>query len=230
MTELLLIDDDESLTELLGAYLEKQGYTTQIARNGREGLRALFTHHPDLVLLDVTMPFRDGWDILGRIREVSDLPVIMLTARDDEPDILRGFSLGADDYVTKPFSFAQLDARIKAVLGRAGRPDNHQDVLEHNDIRVDQRTRQVWRGESQIRLTPTEFRLLVALMRNHGKVISSEDLVREVWGPQYTGEIGHVRRYVWHLRQKLEPDPEHPLYIHNERGYGYRFVTVEDSA
>lgn len=223
MTELLLIDDDESLTELLGSYLEKQGYSVRVARNGREGMRALFNHHPDLVLLDVTMPLRDGWDILGRIREVSDIPVIMLTARDDEPDILRGFSLGADDYVTKPFSFAQLGARIKAVLARAGHQENHQNVLQQGSMRVDLRTRQVFRDQTQIRLTPTEFRLLVALMRHAGEVISPHELVQDAWGPQYAGEVGHVRRYIWHLRQKVEPDPENPRFIHNERGFGYRF-------
>ncbi|MDD5468629.1 MAG: response regulator transcription factor [Anaerolineales bacterium] len=228
MTELLLIDDDEGLTELLGTYFEKQGYSVRIARNGGEGLRAMFTHHPALVVLDVTMPLRDGWEILSRIREMSDLPVIMLTARDEEPNVLRGFSLGADDYVTKPFSFAQLEARIKAVLARSGRNEDQPEVLRIGEMRVDLRTRQVQRGETQIQLTPTEFRLLVTLMHHAGEVVSPDELVKEVWGPQYKEEVGYVRRYIWHLRQKIEPDAENPRFVHNERGFGYRFQELEE--
>ena len=224
MPELLIIDDDQNLTELLGAYLENQGYAIKVANDGREGIRTLFNHQPDLVILDVTMPLKDGWETLQGIREVSGLPVIMLTARDDEPDVLRGFSLGADDYVTKPFSFAQLAARIQAVLSRGTHQvqetENH---LEQGNLRVDLRTRHFWRGDERIGLTPTEFKLLVILMQRTGNVVSPEELVREVWGPQYAGEVGHVRRYIWHLRQKIEPDPENPQYLHNERGYGYRF-------
>jgi len=224
MPELLIIDDDLNLTDLLGAYLENQGYVVRVAINGKEGIRTLFNHQPDLVILDVTMPLKDGWETLQGIREVSGLPVIMLTARDDEPDVLRGFSLGADDYVTKPFSFAQLAARIQAVLSRGTHQVPETEThLEQGNLRVDLRTRQFWRGDERIGLTPTEFKLLVILMQQTGNVVSPEELVREVWGPQYAGEVGHVRRYIWHLRQKIEPDPENPQYLHNERGFGYRF-------
>ena len=224
MPELLLIDDDESLTELLGSYLSNQGFVIKVAKDGNEGLRFLFNYQPDLVILDVTMPKRDGWETLKRIREVSDLPVIMLTARDDEQDILRGFSMGSDDYVTKPFSFAQLSARISAVLSRLDRQDKGgQNYIQVGDLRVDLHTKQVWRGEERIALTPTELKLLTVLMKRAGEVVSSEDLVRDVWGPQYAGEVGHVRRYIWHLRNKIEPDPENPRYVYNERGFGYRF-------
>ena len=223
MPEILLIDDDENLTELLGEYLAGQGFAARAAGDGREGLRALFERKPDLIALDVTMPNKDGWETLSRIREVSDAPVVMLTARGEEADVLRGFSLGADDYVTKPFSFAQLAARIKAVLARGGRGGPNEGRLVGGDLKVDLSARRVTRGGEPITLTPTEFKLLTALMRRAGEVVSPDELVREVWGPQYANEIGHVRRYVWHLRQKIEPDPEHPRYIHNERGYGYRF-------
>ena len=224
MPELLIIDDDQNLTELLGAYLENQGYAIKVANDGQEGIRTLFNHQPDLVILDVTMPLKDGWETLQGIREVSGLPVIMLTARDDEPDVLRGFSLGADDYVTKPFSFAQLAARIQAVLSRGTHQlQDTETHLEQGNLRVDLRTRHFWRGDERIGLTPTEFKLLVILMQRTGNVVSPEELVREVWGPQYAGEVGHVRRYIWHLRQKIEPDPENPQYLHNERGFGYRF-------
>jgi len=231
MSELLIIDDDESLTELLGAFLANQGYMIKIARDGKEGLRKLFNHTPDLVILDVTMPQRDGWGTLERIREVSDLPVVMLTARDEESEVLRGFSLGADDYVTKPFSFAQLAARIRAVLARSKpQVSDSESYIEEGDLKIDLRTRQLWRGDQQIALTPTEFKLLVTLMRRAGEVVSPEELVREVWGPQYAGEISHVRRYIWHLRKKIEPDPDKPSYIHNERGFGYIFEVGGDFA
>lgn len=223
MPEILLIDDDENLTELLGEYLAGQGYAARVAGDGREGLRAVFERKPDLIALDVTMPNKDGWETLARIREVSDAPVIMLTARGDEPDVLRGFSLGADDYVTKPFSFAQLLARIRAVLARAGKADAGEMRLRGGDLEADLTTKRVTRNGEPIALTPTEFKLLTALMQRMGEVVSPEELVREVWGPQYADEIGHVRRYVWHLRQKIEADPEHPRYIHNDRGFGYRF-------
>ncbi|RMF41348.1 MAG: DNA-binding response regulator [Anaerolineae bacterium] len=228
MTTLLLIDDDSNLVALLGTYLENQGYQVRSASNGREGLRALFRQPPDLVILDVTMPEKDGWETLERIREVSDIPVIMLTARGEESDILRGFSLGADDYVTKPFSFAQLAARVGAVLGRAKNRESTQPrQLQAGDLRVDLSTHKVYRGPTLISLTPTEYKLLVALMKRNGTTVSPEDLVREVWGPQYANEVGHVRRYIWHLRKKIEPDPENPIYIHNDRGYGYRFQVGE---
>jgi two-component system KDP operon response regulator KdpE len=224
MNKILLIDDDQSLSELLAAYLTNQGYHVLTEGGGRSGLKTLFQNSPDLVVLDVTMPLRDGWETLERIREVSELPVIMLTARDEEADVLRGFSLGADDYVTKPFSFAQLTARVQAVLTRAKLTSSAgPDELIQGDLTVNLRTDYVWRGDERVNLTPTEFKLLVALMLRKGEVVSPEELVREVWGPQYAGEVGHVRRYVYHLRKKIESDPENPHYIHNERGFGYRF-------
>lgn len=223
MSSILLIDDDISLTDLLAEYLREQGHAVQVAGDGQKGLRTFFEQKPDLVILDVTMPKMDGWETLKRIREMSRAPVIMLTARDEEPNVLRGFSLGADDYVTKPFSFAQLGARVKAVLGRAGEASPSTEQLEAGGLKVDFASRRVTRDGKLIQLTPTEFKLLTTLMRRSGEVISAEELVREVWGPQYANEIGFVRRYVWHLRQKVEIDPENPQYIFNERGYGYRF-------
>jgi len=225
MSSILLIDDDRNLSDLLGEYLRERGYLVHTVHDGQKGLRAFFDHKPDLVILDVTMPVKDGWETLKRIREMSQSPVIMLTARSDESDVLRGFSLGADDYVSKPFSFAQLEARVKAVLARSGETTTSTDQLELGGLKVDLATKRVTRDGEPVALTPTEFKLLTILMRHPGEVISAEDLVREVWGPQYANEIGFVRRYVWHLRQKVEVDPENPRYIHNERGFGYRFET-----
>ncbi len=227
MPSILLIDDDANLSNLLAEYLRNQGHIVHSASDGQKGLHTFFDQKPDLIVLDVTMPVKDGWETLKRIREMSQTPVIMLTARSDESDILRGFSLGVDDYVSKPFSFAQLGARVRAVLTRSGESISPAERLEAGTLNVDLSTRRVIRDGELVPLTPTEFKLLVALMRHPGEVISAEDLVREVWGPQYANEIGFVRRYIWHLRQKVEMDPESPKFIHNERGFGYRFEAME---
>lgn len=223
MASILLIDDDNNLSTLLAEFLRGQGHLVHICPNGQKGLHEFFEQKPDLVILDVTMPIKDGWETLKRIRELSQTPVIMLTARSDESDILRGFSLGADDYVSKPFSFAQFGARVHALLIRSNTSSSVAEQLDFGSLHVDLATRHVTRDGQAILLTPTEMKLLVTLMHHPGQVISAEDLVREVWGQQYKEEIGFVRRYIWHLRQKLEVDPENPHYIHNERGFGYRF-------
>jgi two-component system KDP operon response regulator KdpE len=227
MPNILLIDDDQVLCKLLSGYLENSGYHVRIAHNGQLGMREIFAKHPDLVLLDVAMPRKDGWQTLKSIRELTDLPVIMLTARDNEPDILRGFSLGTDDYITKPFSFAELVARIQAVLNRSNTGSTGERFSD-GDLNLDINTRRVTRDGQIIKLTPTEFNLLAVLMRQTGEILSPEELVRKVWGVQYAEEVGHVRRYIWHLRQKIERDPENPQYIHNERGFGY-YVKVNDA-
>ena len=226
MSSILIIDDDANLSSLLVEYFRDQGFTIHTAADGQKGLRSFFDNKPDLILIDVTMPVKDGWETLTRIREMSQTPVIMLTARSEESEILRAFSLGADDYVSKPFSFAQLSARIKAVLTRGNSLITKHEQLESGDLKVDLSSKRVTRDGVQLALTPTEFKLLLSLMRHPGEVISAETLVREVWGPQYKEEIGFVRRYIWHLRQKVEIDPENPEYIFNERGYGYRFRTI----
>lgn len=231
MAKLVLIDDDKNLIELLASYLEKNGHDVFVAEDGKKGLKEVYKQQPNLVILDVTMPIKDGWETLEDIRGFSDVPVIMLTSRSEEQDILRGFSQGADDYVTKPFSFAQLGARIQAVLTRSGLNGNAmEETIQIGDIKVDFRTRQVTRGKEAIPLTPTEMKLLTALMRRVGEVVSPEELVKEVWGPQYADEVGHVRRYIWHLRKKIEPDPDHPKYIHNERGFGYLFNPTPENS
>lgn len=230
MATLLLIDDDLSLTELLADYLGGQGHVVHVAHNGNEGLRSFYAVQPDLVVLDVTMPQRDGWQTLERIRELTRTPVVMLTARNEEANVLRGFKLGVDDYVTKPFSFAELAARVQSVLSRVVKRGSKASligeaatILRQGDLVVDLAAKRVWRDEELIHLTPTEFKLLVTLMENAGEVLLPQDLVRAVWGEQYASDVGYVRRYIWHLRKKLEHDPSRPQYIHNEHGFGYRF-------
>ncbi|MEI2609598.1 MAG: response regulator transcription factor [Candidatus Promineifilaceae bacterium] len=231
MAKLLLIDDDLSLTELLADYLTGQGHEVHVSHDGDEGLRHFYTVQPELVVLDVTMPERDGWQTLARIREMATTPVIILTARNEEANVLQGFNLGADDYVTKPFSFAELAARVGSVLSRVHGPVAHdaaaaKSVLRQGDLVVDMVAKRVWRDGELIPLTPTEFKLLTTLMQHAGEVLLPQELVREVWGEQYLSDVGYVRRYIWHLRKKIERDPSQPCYIHNEHGYGYRFFVV----
>jgi DNA-binding response OmpR family regulator len=224
MSRILIVDDDRSLLELLTDYLGRLGHEIRGVPDGQQALAALDDPPPELVLLDVTMPGLDGWQVLARIRAASQVPVILLTARGDEPEVLRGFAGGADDYVTKPFSFAQLAARIKAVLERVSL-DRHEeaDVLRGADLVVDVDRHRVLRGGEPVDLTPTEFRILVTLLRQPGHVISARQIVSAVWGAEYAEETGYIRRYVWHLRRKLERDPRDPRYILNERSVGYVF-------
>lgn len=221
----LLIDDDPTLLQLLGQYLEQVGYRVSTASDGPTGLRILYAEHPHLVVLDVMIPALDGWQVCERIREMSDVPIIMLTARGEERDTLKGFSLGVDDYVTKPFSFAELAARISAVLTRAQQTgtDRQAHRIQVGDLLVDLDTHRVSRAGRQIPLTPTEFRLLRCFVENAGRVLSPVFLLEQVWGAEYSDAVGYIRRYVWFLRQKIEPDPSNPTYILTEREFGYRF-------
>ena len=227
MSQILLIDDDPSLHRLLGQYLEDVGLTMLHAESGHAGLKLLFVHRPDLILLDVMMPRMDGWETCRRVRELTDVPIIFLTAKVDEPDRLQGFRLGADDYVAKPFSFPELVARIQAVLyrvsqGAISHPSG--DVLTCGPFQLDQAHHLVTRIGQPIDLTPTEYLLLEVLMTHPGAVFSQEQLVTAVWGPEYANDTGYIRRYVWHLRQKIEPDPNEPQHLLTERGFGYRLV------
>ena len=222
--KILVIDDDATLTDLLGQSLSKAGYTVLSANNGTEGLQALYRQNVDLVILDVMMPRMDGWQTCARIREVSDVPVIMLTAKDEEADKLKGFQYGVDDYVTKPFSFGELTARVKAVLLRTRKapPAEEMRVYAFGELVIDAERHQVTLHDQSISLTPTEFRLLLALAEARGRTLSHEELLSRVWGPEYVGETGYVKRYIWYLRRKLEDDPTEPRYIITERGFGYR--------
>jgi two-component system, OmpR family, KDP operon response regulator KdpE len=224
MSTILVIDDDRSLCELLTDYLGRLGHEVISASDGQAGLVVLRETSPDIVILDVTMPGLNGWQTLARIRAESAASVIMLTARGEESEVLRGFAGGADDYVTKPFSFAQLGARIKAVLDRTS-PERGEvaAILRGADLVVDLDRHRVTRQGEPIDLTPTEFRILATLMRQPGHVLSPRQIVTAVWGAEYVEETGYIRRYVWHLRQKLERDPRDPRYVINERSVGYVF-------
>ena len=221
---ILIVDDDLTLIELLSQCLEKTGYKVLSATNGIDGLQMVYKNKVDLIILDVMMPRMDGWETCSRIREISDVPIIMLTAKDQEADALKGFQCGVDDYVTKPFSFAELTARVKVVLQRARKapPDKQRRVYAFDELVVDADNSQVTVRGKPVSLTPTEFQLLLNLAENAGRILSHEQLLSQVWGPEYVGETGYVKRYVWYLRQKIEDDPSNPQYILTERGFGYR--------
>lgn len=219
----LVIDDDATLLELLSGHLEHAGYRVLTAAGGLDGLRLLNETSPDLVVLDVMMPGMDGWEVCRQIRLRSGIPVILLTAKSGEMDKLRGFGLGGDDFVTKPFSFAVLTARIGAVLARAAVPRASSPRIVRGDLAIDLDRREITRAGDRIDLTPTEFRLLETLVREAGRTLSTDQLVEHVWGDRYAGETEHVKHYVWSLRRKLERDPGDPQHVLTVRGFGYRF-------
>jgi two-component system KDP operon response regulator KdpE len=196
------------------------------ASNGREAVESVRSKLPDLVILDVLMPEMDGFAALKLIREVSNVPVIMLTVRNEEDTKVRGLRLGADDYVTKPFSQRELQSRIQAVLRRAETPPflPKTEIVVDERLRIDFSRNEVQAGDQIVQLTPTEYRLLYHLVSNPGRVLTYENLLAKVWGYEYREESHYVRLYVNYLRQKIEADPANPKYILTERGLGYRFT------
>ncbi len=227
MKKILIVDDDPDIVRLLATALREAGYSPLTAASAIEGLRALFNERPNLILLDIMLPGMDGWEMAARVRELSDVPLIMVTAKDSEVDKLRGFNLGIDDYVTKPFSLMELNARIEAVLNRAekARQSSTQRHYVFGELVIDLDRRQVTRGDQQIDLTPTEFRLLQCLVENANTAVSEARLRETVWGALRGIDSGYVRRYIWFLRRKLESDPAHPQLIRTVRNYGYRLET-----
>lgn len=220
---ILIIDDDTTLLELLSSHLATAGYHSLVANDGLSGLRLAAEAQPDLVVLDVMMPVMDGWEVCRRLREQSSEPIIMLTAKGEEFDKLRGFRLGVDDYVTKPFSFAELTARVGAVLARAAHAPASTHLVTSGDVTIDFDQRRVIIAGRMIDLTPTEYHLLEILARHANRTVPTERLLVDVWGSAYAGEVEHVKHYIWALRKKIEADPGDPKHLMTERGFGYRF-------
>jgi len=224
MATLLVIDDDREFVELLRKRLEGAGYRLLIALDGETGLRMLETERPDLVILDIMMPGMDGWEVCRRIRQISTVPILMLTAKGMTTDVVYGLELGADDYVTKPFQADVLLARIRALLRRASaRALPEQGVYRCGEIVLDLDQHTVTVAGRPVSLTPLEFRLLSVMMRNPGRLLPHRYLLTQVWGPEYAEDIDNLKLYIHYLRQKIEPDPRHPRYILTEWGIGYRF-------
>jgi len=228
----LVVDDEPRMTRFIRLNLEHDGFLVSEAANGTQALSQLRDQLPDLVLLDVLMPDIDGFETLSLIREISSVPVIMLTARGDEDDRVRGLELGADDYVTKPFSPRELVSRVRAVLRRTEipGPTPHAPIEVDDRLRIDFDRREVWVEGRLVKLRPTEFKLLYHLVQNAGWVVPHEQLLAKVWGYEYRDETHYLRLYINYLRQKLEKDPSDPQYILTERGVGYRFVDYRRAA
>ncbi|MBE9502263.1 MAG: response regulator transcription factor [Chloroflexi bacterium] len=223
--KILMIDDDTELLGLAQTWLQNAGYEPIIAEDGIEGLRQVYSDRPNLVLVDICMARMDGWEVCRRIREMCDMPIIIVSVNGEKADLLRGFNLGVDDYITKPFNFPELIARVQAVLRRVG-ADWQQDsnnTFHNEEIDIDWRSRQVWVRGQKVALSPTEFRLLSCLIENRGWIVTHEELLRKVWGPNYFGDRTYVKLYVRYLRQKIEREPSNPRWILTERGVGYRF-------
>ena len=224
---ILLVDDEPAIVETVRAYLEAEGYAVQTASNGPEALKLAHNFHPDVVVLDLMLPGLDGLEVLRRLRQVSDVYVLLLTAKTHETDKVVGLTLGADDYVTKPFSPRELVARVKALLRRGRRSDASDTALVFRRLRLDPQARRVWKDATQVELTPLEFDLLYALARYRGRVLSREQLIEQVWGYDYYGEDRVVDVHLGRIRKKIEDNVATPRLIVTVRGAGYRF---EDEA
>ena len=222
----LVVDDEERMVRFIRLNLEHDGFQVSEAFNGKQAVQRLRDVNPDLILLDVMMPDLDGFEVLEMVREISNVPVIMLTAKGEEDDRVRGLEKGADDYVTKPFSPRELVSRVRAVLRRTeGATGSMHGLIEVDErLKIDFDRREVWLEGKIVKLRPTEYRLLFHLVQNAGWVVSHDQLLAKVWGYEYRDEPHYVRLYINYLRQKLEKDAANPKYILTERGVGYRFV------
>ncbi len=225
-SKILVVDDEKGLVRIIRLNLEHDGFEVVEANNGAQAMDKLRATLPDLVLLDVMMPDLDGFTVLKMIREVGSTPVIMLTAKGEENDKVRGLEMGADDYVTKPFSPRELTSRIRAVLRRGSFADQEEKgkIIVDDRLTIDFDRHEVWVEGELVQLRPTEYRLLYHLVQNAGWVLTHDQILSKVWGYEYENEPHYVRLYINYLRKKLEKDPANPRYIRTERGVGYRFV------
>lgn len=221
---ILLIEDEPQMQRFLRIVLQGQGYCFIEAQTGQEGLAQAATRSPDIILLDLGLPDIDGLEVTRRLREWSDIPIIVLSAREQEQDKIKALDAGADDYLTKPFGAGELLARIRVairhkVMRQAGQGE---PVFILDNLRVDMSQRQVFLNEQEVHLTPIEYKLLTVLIQNAGKVVTHNQLLKEVWGPSYSKETQYLRVYMTQLRHKLELDPARPRFLINEPGIGYR--------
>jgi len=224
--KLLIIEDDTNLLKALELYFSRAGYQVMVAENGLEGLQTLFKERPDVVILDIAMPKMDGWEACRRIRQLSDVPIVILSARVQEAERVRGLKLGADDYVIKPFSLKELEARLEAVMRRAqaAAPRKGGILFANQELVIDADRLMVTRDGQHVKLTPTEIRLLFLLAENVNRVLTHRQILQKIWGAESTEGLDYVKLFVYRLRRKIEPDPKHPKYILSERGIGYRFM------
>jgi two-component system, OmpR family, KDP operon response regulator KdpE len=220
----LLIEDEPQMRRFLRTALESNDYRLVEAGTAREGLAHAAARNPDLILLDLGLPDRDGLEVARELREWTGTPIIVISARGQEADKVKALDLGADDYLTKPFGVEELLARIRVSLRHAARPPGAvpEPIFESGELRVDLPNRRVWRAGKEVHLTPTEYKLLVTLVRHAGKVLTHRMLLKDVWGPNYVNQAHYVRVYLAQLRQKIEADPARPRLLLTEPGVGYR--------
>jgi DNA-binding response OmpR family regulator len=224
MPTILLVEDEPTLSETLRYNLEREGYAVLVAGDGVRGLELARREQPDLLILDIMLPRLDGFSVCRILRQESDVPILMLTARQDEVDRIAGLELGADDYVAKPFSLGELLARVRAIMRRSDRqPVASREVLDAGGLRVDTGSRRAWREGAELTLSQKEFDLLTCLIRNRGMALSRDVLLERVWGYDFLGDSRTVDVHIRWLREKVESDPGHPVYIQTVRGVGYRF-------
>jgi two-component system KDP operon response regulator KdpE len=220
----LIVDDEVQIRRLLRVVLEAENYQVYEAETGQRGLIEIASRRPDVILLDLGLPDLEGIEVLKRLREWSEAPVLVLSVRDDEQGKVAALDAGADDYVTKPFSSAELLARLRAAQ-RKTRPEEESSIFSHGDLTVDLTARMVRRGDREIKLSATEYALLRLFVKHAGRVLTHRQILREIWGPKSEEHRQYLRVYVTHLRQKIEPDPTKPSLIKTESGIGYRFGT-----
>ena len=232
MTTVLLIDDEKMITDPLQRALQRAGYDVLVAYNGRSGLNAALTADPDVVVLDILMPEMDGWDVCRALRRESAVPILMLTALGDEVDRILGLEIGADDYLTKPFSTRELIARLRALLRRVDldrQPETAVDELTAGSLRLELNTRRVFTGDTELHLRQKEFELLSLLLSRAGEVITRAEFFDLVWGTDWLGDTRTLDVHIRWLREKIEADPSQPRLIQTVRGVGYRFAGDADA-
>jgi DNA-binding response OmpR family regulator len=231
-TKILVVDDEQLYRHLIKVNLESEGYEVNVAKDGEEALELVSARVPDLIILDVAMPRLDGFTTCERIRQFSDVPIIMLTARGEEQDRVRGLNVGADDYVLKPFSATELVARVRAVLRRSkhAEPGLHNRFFSHKNLRIDFARAEVWKDDRQIYLSATEYRLLIQFAQHTGRILTAEELLTAVWGESYREDKEILWVSIARLRQKLEDNPHSPQHIVTRSGLGYFMPTSDNDS
>jgi two-component system KDP operon response regulator KdpE len=230
VTRVLVVDDEPQIVRALVTNLRARGYDADAAGTGEIALQLAARHHPDLVILDLGLPGISGIGVIEGLRGWTDVPILILSARDAERDKIAALDAGADDYVTKPFGMGELLARVRAAVRRQGRAGPEEAVVETPHFVVDLTAKRVRRDHHEVKLTPIEWQIVELLVRNPGKLVTQRQLLQEVWGPEYGTETNYLRVHMAHIRRKLEPAPSHPRYFLTEPGIGYRFESASEPA